>query len=64
MTTDHPEKQRGGRREGAGRKPTLQPLKAIRLHDPAVREALCTVSYPRSLIHERFLIIVSYPGAW
>ena len=53
MTTDHPEKQRGGRRDGAGRKPTLQPLKAIRLHDPAVREALAALTaHKRAILEE------------
>ncbi len=50
MTTDVPRK-RGGRREGAGRKPTLKPLKAVRLHDPAIREALAALT-----VHEREVI--------
>jgi len=52
LTTDVPRK-RGGRREGAGRKPTLKPLKAVQLHDPAIREALAALTaYEREVIEE------------
>ncbi len=52
MTTDAPRK-RGGRREGAGRRPTLRPLKTVRLHDPAIREALAALTaYEREVIEE------------
>ena len=44
MTTDEPTNHRGGRRAGAGRRPTLRPLKAVRLHDPAIREALAVLT--------------------
>jgi hypothetical protein len=40
--------RRGGRRVGAGRKPTLRPLKTVRLHDPKIREALSALT-----AHER-----------
>lgn len=53
MTTDEPKKQRGGRREGAGRRPTLRHLKVVRLHDPAIREALAVLTaYEREAIEE------------
>ena len=53
MTTDPPEKQRGGRRAGAGRKPTLKPLKAVRLHDPEIRAALAALTaYEREVLEE------------
>ncbi|MBA3471055.1 MAG: plasmid pRiA4b ORF-3 family protein [Herpetosiphonaceae bacterium] len=52
MTTDEQPK-RGGRREGAGRKPTLKPLKAVRLHEPVVRDALAAVTaHEREVLEE------------
>jgi hypothetical protein len=53
MTSDHPVKKRGGHREGAGRRPTLKPLKAVRLHDPAIRDALAVLTaYEREMMEE------------
>ena len=42
--TDDERKQHGGRRPGAGRKPTLRPLAVIRLIDPQIRANLVVLT--------------------
>jgi hypothetical protein len=42
--SDPERKQHGGRRAGAGRKPTLKPLSVLRLVDPQIREHLAELT--------------------
>jgi hypothetical protein len=42
--TDSESKQHGGRRPGAGRKPSLKPLSVVRLLDPTVRDKLAELT--------------------